>query len=203
MRRTLRSLRGHFGLSLTIVSTLAIALAFTITSLSMLNGLLLRPYPYPDLVRLLLVRDAKPREGAHQRQAIASGDFLSIRHSTTAFSSLVAWRPQPVVVTGSGVEPERVQSIAATANFFAPLGIVPIAGRAFDADADTAGRDGVAIVSRRLWISRFGGDPSIVGRDVGLNGRATTVIGIIRDEDCYPPGVDVWIPLVFTPEEMT
>src|SRR5262249_43777008 len=94
---------------------------------------------------------------------------------------------------------------------FTTLGIVPIAGRAFeapnggaaspDAGRDTAARDAVAVLSDRLVNSRFGGDRSIVGHDIGLNGRATTVVGIIRDEDCYPPGVDVWTPLVFTPAE--
>src|SRR6185369_17725515 len=76
-------------------------------------------------------------------------------------------------------------------------------GRAFADDADTAGHDRVVLLSRRLWTARFGADASVINRDIGLNGRATTVIGIIRDEDCYPPGVDAWVPLVFTPAEIS
>jgi len=203
MRRTFRSLRVHFGLAVTIVGTLTVALAFAIASVSMLNGLLLRPYPYPKLPQLLLVRDSKPRAGAHQGRSIAVGDFLDARENARAFSSLVAWRPAPLVITSAGAEPERVQSIAATANFFTTLGVTPILGEPFPIDADTAGRDRVVLLSRRLWNSRFGAAPSIIGREIGLNGRPTMVIGIIRDADCYPPGADAWIPLVFTPSEVS
>ena len=105
------------------------------------------------------------------------------------------------MITSAGAEPERVQSIAVTANFFATLGVTPILGGPFPLDSDTAGRDTVVILSRRLWSSRFGADPSLIGRDIGLNGRATTVVGVIRDEDCYPPGIDAWIPLVFSPSD--
>jgi putative ABC transport system permease protein len=203
MRRTFRSLRGHLGLTATIVGTLTVALAFVIASAGILNGLLLRPYSYRPLRQLLLVRDSKPRDGAHQGRSIAVADFLDARENVRAFSSLVAWRPQPLVVTSPGDEPERVQSIAATANFFTTLGVRPILGRSFPTDSDAAGRDGVVVLSRRLWNNRFGAEPSIIGRDIGLNGRPTRVIGIIRDEDCYPPGVDAWVPLVFTPAEVT
>src|SRR5262249_4945517 len=78
----------------------------------------------------------------------------------------------------------------------------PVLGRPFAADADKAGRDSVVLLSRRLWNARFGADSSVVGRDIGLNGRSTTIIGIVRDEDCYPPGVDAWVPLVFSPAYM-
>ena len=160
-----------------------------------------RPYPYPGLPQLQLVRDSRPRDGAHQGRPIAVADFLDARQSARAFSSLVAWRPALVVITGAGAEPERVQSIAVTANFFATLGVTPILGGPFPLDSDTAGRDTVVIVSRRLWRSRFGADSSLIGRDIGLNGRATTVVGVIRDEDCYPPGIDAWTPLVFSPSD--
>src|SRR5262245_21658755 len=138
MRRALRTLRGHPGVAAAIVGTLAVALAFAIASVGLLNGLLRRPYPYPKLQQILLVRDAKPREGAHQAQSIASGDFLDARRATPAFAVLAAWRPEPVVATSAGAEPERVQAIAATANFFTTLGIVPIAGSAFEAPNGSA-----------------------------------------------------------------
>ena len=203
MRLALRSLRRHPGLVLTIVSMLTLALAFTIAGLSILNGLLVHPYPYPNLSRLLLVRDSKPREGAHQGRAIAVGDFLDARDRTPAFSQLAAWRPQPLVITSANSDPERVEGAAVTANFFAVLGITPTLGRGLLPDEDVAGRDDVVLLSRRLWNSRFGADPSLMGRAIELNGRSASVVGIVRDEDCYPSGIDVWIPLVFTPAEAT
>jgi putative ABC transport system permease protein len=203
MRSIFRNLAADAGLSVTIASTLTAAFAFLIASLSIVNGLLFHPYPYPALRQLLLVRDSTPREGAHQGRSIAVADFLDARQQIRAFSTLAGWRPQPFVITNGAAEPERVDAAAVTANFFSTLGVTPILGRGFPSDADTAGRDAVIILSRRLWNSRFAADPSIVGRDIGVNGRAVTVIGIIRDQECYPPGVDAWIPLVVPPAEMT
>ena len=203
MRSLFRSLSAHAGLTVTVVATLTVAFAFLIASVSVLNGLLFHPYRYPNLRQLLLVRDSRPREGAHQGRSIAVGDFLDAGHSIRAFSALAGWRPQPLVITKGAAEPERVEAAAVTANFFSVLGATPILGRPFPPDADTSGRDGVVLLSRRFWNSRFGADASIVEREIELNGRSATVIGVIRDEDCYPPGVDAWVPLVFAPSETT
>src|SRR5262249_35735708 len=118
-----------------------------------------------------------------------------------AFSSVAGWRPQPLVITSAAADPERIEAAAVTANFFSTLGVVPLVGRTFAANADTPGRDDVVVLSRRLWNSRLGAGPSVVGREIGLNGRRATVIGVIRDADCYPSGVDGWVPLVFSPSE--
>jgi len=203
MRIAIRNLVGHPGLALSTLGMLAMALAFVVASLSVLNGLLIRPYPYPRLGQLMLIRDSTPREGAHQGRAIAAADFLDIRRAVAAFSSVAGWRTYPSVITGADRDPERVEGLAVTANFFGMLGVSPLVGQGFAVNADVAGQDAVVLLSRRLWSSRFGGDPSIVGRAIGLNGRPVTVLGIIRDEDCYPPGIDAWTPLVFSRSDMT
>ena len=203
MRFAFRSLCRAPGLAIAVIGMLAAAVAFTIASIALLNGLLLRPYPYPNLSELQLVRDAKPREGAHQGRPIAVGDFLDIRTTVGAFAGLAAWRPQPMIITSSGSDPERVEGAAVSANFPALLGISPIRGQVFDTDADTPGRDDVVLISRRLWASRFGANPSTLGGEIHLNGRPARVVGIVRDAECYPPGVDAWVPLVWSPSERT
>ena len=100
-----------------------------IASAAILHRLLLYPYAYPRLPQLLLVRDSRPREGAHQSRSIAVGDFLDAQRSIPAFTALTAWRPQPLVVTGAGAEPERIEGAAVTANFLTTLGVVPTLGR--------------------------------------------------------------------------
>jgi putative ABC transport system permease protein len=202
MRLALRSLYRSPGLSAVVIATLSVAFAFIVACAGLLNGLLLHPYGYPRLGDLLLVRDSKPREGAHQGHAIAAADFQDARSNVQAFSSLAGWRPQPIVVTRAAADAERIEGAAVTANFFSTLGVTPLVGRLFASDADVAGRDGAVILSRRIWSSRFGAAPSIVGSEIHVNGRAATVVGIIRDEDCYPSGVDAWLPLVFTPAEL-
>lgn len=203
MRLAFRSLCRAPGLAIAIIAAVAVALAFTIASIALLNGLLLRPYPYPKLRQLQLVRDAKAREGAHQGRPIAVADFIDVRTTVDAFADLAAWRPQPMVITSPGADPERVEGAAVSANFPALLGISPVRGRLFDTDADTAGRDDVVLISRRLWASRFGANPSTIGGEIHLNGRPARVVGIVRDAECYPPGVDAWVPLIWSPRERT
>jgi putative ABC transport system permease protein len=202
MRHALRNLVRAPGLAVTVVGTLTVALAFTMATAGVVDGLLFRPYQYPNLGRLLLIRDSRPREGAHQSHAIAIADLLDARERVSAFSAVTAWRAQAVVVTNAAADPEAIEGASATANFFSTLGVTALVGRTFEADADTAGHDRVVVLTRRLWQSRFGGLP-LVGREIGLNGRNATVIGIIRDEDAYPSGVDAWTPLVFTPADRT
>jgi putative ABC transport system permease protein len=200
MRHAIRSLVRSPGFAAAAIAPLAIALAFNTASLGLLNGLLRHPYPYPAIDRLVLVRDARPAAGAHQGHALTPADFLDIRDGVHALTAVAAWRAQPLVVTGAG-DPERIEAAAVTAGFFDTLGVVSMLGRTFERDADTPGHDGVVVFSRRLWISRFGGDPGVVGREVRLNGRPATVVGILRDEDCYQPGIDAWVPLVLSPAD--
>jgi putative ABC transport system permease protein len=203
VRFVVRGLTRNPALALVAIGTLALAIAFNGAAASLMDALLLRPYPYPDLHQLLLIRDARPREGAHQGRPLAVADFLDARDHATAFSGVAAWRPQPLVITGGGADPERIQATAVSANFFQVLGVVPLLGRTFAADADRAGHDDVVVLSRRLWTSRFGAVATVVGREVTLNGRRAVVAGVIRDADCYPPGVDAWVPLVLTPADRT
>ena len=202
LRLATRTLLRRPALTATILATLAIGLGFNVAAGSIGSSLLRRPYPYPDLDELVIVRDSRPREGLHQRHPIAAGDFLDLRRLATAFSGMAGWRPAPVVVTGAGTaEPEAIQAIEATANFFDVLGVQAVLGRTFLDGEDAAGRDAVVVFSRRVWRTRLGGDPALVGRTVRLNGRSTMVIGIIADDRAYPSGVDAWIPLVSAPAD--
>jgi len=186
---------------LPLVVTLAIALAFNVVSASVLTALLDRPFPYPELERVVLVRDARPTDGAHQGRAIAAADFFDLRSQVPAFSSLAAYRPSPLVIASQGADPERIEAAAVTANFFSTLGVRPAHGALWPENADEAGRDRFVVLSRRLWHARFGDDPGTVGREITLNGRNVVVAAIIGDADCYPAGIDAWVPLALTPPE--
>jgi putative ABC transport system permease protein len=201
VRFALRSLARRPLVSVTVTATLAVALAFNVASASVLSALLQHPFPYSGLDALVLVRDARPREGVHQGRAIAAADFYDLRQSVAAFASLAAFRSAPVVITSAGQDPEYLEATAVSANFFTMLGISPVVGQLWATDADQPGHDDVVLLSRRLWHSRFGGDRSVIGGRVSLNGRPATVVGIVRDEECYPAGVDAWMPLVLSPAE--
>lgn len=200
VRPAVRSLRRRKGLALAAVAVLGAALGFNTAVFSIVNTLLLRPYPFRDLSQLMLLRDHRPGEGAHQGSPIASGDFLDLRRDTRSFTGVAALRPFALVLRGNG-DPERVEGTAVSANFFDVLGARTLLGRTFATDEDEAGRDDRVVLSARYWKARFAEDATLVGRAITLNGRSTTVIGIIPNDACYPPGVDAWVPLVLTPVE--
>src|SRR6266849_6120093 len=104
----IRTLRSRLGLSVTSVIVLAAGLGFSIAAFSIVNTLLFHPYPYPNIDRLVIVRDHRLAEGAHQGNPIASGDFVDLRRDNRVFTDIAAWRAQSLVLTGSG-KPERIE----------------------------------------------------------------------------------------------
>jgi putative ABC transport system permease protein len=200
LRTFARTFLRRPAVTIVMVTTLALGLGFNIAALSAVNSLLLHPYPYPDLEQLVIVRDARTREGVHQRNPVALGDFADLRRQVQAFRGVAGWRPTSFVVSGAA-EPESLLGIEATADFFDVLGARASLGRTFVRGEDEAGRDGVVVFSRRFWQSYFGADPHIVGREVALNGRSVAIVGIIPDSLCYPSGADAWVPMVLTPAD--
>jgi putative ABC transport system permease protein len=195
-----RSLSKRPGFAIGALLILAAGLGFNTAAFSVLNTLLFKPYPYPQLGDLVIVRDRRLAEGAHQGNPIASGDFLALHRENRVFTGIAAFHARPLLLTGAG-EPERIEGVAASASFFDILGVRTVVGRTFASREDAPGQDDRVVLSQRYWKARFGADRALLGRTIALNGRPTTVIGVIPDDTCYPPGIDAWVPLVLTPAE--
>src|SRR6266849_1714921 len=145
-----RSFKKRPGLAVGALLVLAAGLGFNTAAFSILNTLLFRPYPYSRLGELVIVRDRRLAEGAHQGNPIASGDFVYLRRENRAFTGIAAFRAQPLLLTGSG-EPERIEGVAASTAFFDTLGVRTIAGRIFRSGEDEAGQDDRVVLSHRYW----------------------------------------------------
>src|SRR5258708_21236905 len=128
MRVVGRSIARRPGLVLGAFLVLAAALGFNTAAFSILNTLLFRPYPYPKLSELVIVRDRRLAEGAHQGNPIASGDFIELRRDARAFAGIAAFHVQPLLLTGTG-EPDRIEGVAASASFFEILVVRTVIGR--------------------------------------------------------------------------
>jgi predicted permease len=200
LRHAVRTLIKRPASTLLAVAMMAVGLAFNIASASVMSALLGRPYPFPAIDELIVIRDRRPLDGVHQRRPIASGDYVDLRRDARAFSGMTGYRPMSVVVGGPG-EPEAVQGAAVAANFFDLLGVRTVLGRGFAAHEDQPGSDAVVMFSRRFWQAHFGADPAIVGRELTVNGRTATVVGIVPDEQAYPAGINAWVPMVLSAEE--
>jgi predicted permease len=191
LRYGLWMLRRNPGFAFVAVSTLALGIGANTAIFSVVNAVLLRPLPYRDPDRIVMIRNYR----ANQNQVNVNGaDFLDWREQATVFEQVAAFTTDDVDLTGSD-EPERLTAGLVTANMFETLGIWPALGSAFTPAEDQPGAAQVVILSHRLWQRRFGRDPQMIGRTLTLGGQSRTVIGIM------PPGFqllkefDLWLPL--------
>src|ERR687884_1445023 len=161
------------GFTAVVVLTLALGIGANTAIFSVVNAVLLKPLPYRNAERLVWV--AGNIRGGTDRASVSPPDYVDYRAQNTVFEEFAASNsvPLPVNLTGAG-EPERLTGSFVTANYFRAFGVQPALGRVFGADEEHAGPAPVAVLSDGLWKRRFGGDPSVVGKTLTLDGKSVT-----------------------------
>ena len=200
VRYALRALRR--SPSFTIVALLMLALGIGATSaiFSFVDGVLLRPLPYRDPAGIIRVFERPP--GA-LRNGISTMNFRDWQDQNTVFTAMAATSNTPSTLSAAG-GPVQVRGARVSAAYFDIYGVQPAVGRTFAAGEDTPGRDRVVVISHALWQEQLGGDPSIVGRAIPLDGIPYTVIGIMPADSPFERGwAKLWRPLAFAPGEQT
>ena len=175
IRYALRMLRRSPGFAAAAIITLALGIGANTAIFSVLNAVLLRPLPYADPDRLVMVGERSP-DGSPGNTGYTT--FLDWRDRTHAFEELAMIRSWIPTLIANG-EPERVSGMRVTANFFHMLGVKPSLGRDFTAAEDTPAGWRVVILSDSLWRRRFGADPSAIGRVITMNDREFTIVGVM------------------------
>ena len=189
VRYALRSLRRHPVFAFTAILTLALGIGANTAIFSAVNGVLLRPLPYPEPDRLLTIWGHQASIG---RETASLPDFLDWRKARS-FSGMAAWANASFTVTGTG-EPQVVTGAQVTPNYFRVLGVTVPRGRDFrDAEEQDGGR--VAVLSQGYWQRAYGGRAEVVGRQITLNGTPYTIVGVGARGLALPEEVDVWTPL--------
>jgi predicted permease len=189
------------GFTLVAVLTLALGIGATTAIFSIVYGVVLRPLPFQAPDRLVRGFFVSP-EGAKQG-AFSVPNFLDWRAASHALADATPAHGGTLNLSGGGrAEPERLQAAWVGANYFKVLGIRPLAGRGFAPGEDRPAAPHVAVISERLWRQRFGGDPGLLGRSLTLSGQPYTVVGILQRGVQLPSAADVWVPLVFSADEL-
>jgi putative ABC transport system permease protein len=203
LRYGARMLLKNPGFTLIAVITLALGIGANTAIFSIINGVLLRPLPYKDPQRLVMV------EGTKQ---LSSLDFIALRHQNQVFEQAAAFISQELNLTGHG-EPEFLGDVVASANLFSLLGVEALYGRVFLPEEEQPGNHRVVILSYGFWQRRFGSDPKIVGQKISLNDQLYTIVGVMPPGFQFPrkgdmPGVwpipsvvDIYTPTAFAPEQ--
>ncbi len=182
LRFGLTLLRRNPGFTIVAVLTLALGTGAITAIFSVVNAVLMRPLPYRDPDRLVLVPNA------------TGIDFQRWRDQSKAFESMAAFGFGAVDLKGSG-EPERVAIAWVSADLFATLGVAPALGRAFSPEEDRVGGAPVVVLSDSLWRRRFGSDPQVIGRALTLDNQSRTVIGIMPPGFRFLGDYELWRPL--------
>ena len=179
LRYVLRALARDRGFAAVVVLSLALGIGANTAIFSMVNGVLLRPLPYPDPERLVGIDQVIPKFAKiYPALPTNLGILAEWRKQLRSFEGIAAAQPSATTLTGSGV-PEMLKGARVSANYFPVLGIQPRLGRSFLESEDAAGHDQVAILSDSLWRRRFRGDAGIVGRKILLNGVPHEVVGVM------------------------
>ncbi|MDR3771835.1 MAG: ABC transporter permease [Terracidiphilus sp.] len=204
LRLTLRQLAKAPGFTLTVVLTLALGIGATTAIFSLVEGILLRPLPFRDPDRLVLLGD---HIGGNSGIGVTAREIATYRDASSAFSSVGGFTTVGFELSG-GARPEEVDAARITAGVFSTLGVDPILGRVFTAQEDEAHQP-FAVISYALWLNRFHRDPAILGKTIDLDRKSYSIIGVMPRSFVFPlqdgqlDQVQLWVPMSLTPDELT
>src|SRR5436190_21963367 len=200
IRYGLRSLLKAPGFTAIAVLTLALGIGAVSAIFSFVDGVLLKPIPYPNPERIVLLWE-KPPDGGNN--VVSAMNFLDWKAQSDAFSSMAAATGGAVTLTGYG-EPQQFRAARVSAGYFDALGVTAARGRTFAPDEDQPGKEHVVVLSHRLWATAFGADTTLVGRTITLDNQPFTVIGVLPEGSPFDRTFNrMWRPLAFSAGERT
>jgi predicted permease len=204
LRSALRQLGKAPGFTLTIVFTLALGIGAATAMFSLVEGILLRPLPFKDPERLVLLGD---HLGGRPRMSVRAREIATYTSATQAFSSVGGYITASFELSG-GAQSEEINAGRLNSAMFPTLGVAPILGRFFTQQEEDA-RQQVAVISYALWMNRFHRDPHVLGSSIALDRKLYTVIGVMPRDFEFPMQfgrlfqAQVWVPLSLTPDELS
>jgi putative ABC transport system permease protein len=198
LRYGARMLLKNHGFTLIAIITLALGIGANAAIFSVVNAVLLRPLPFQEPERLMMIRETKLPQ--FPEFSISPGNFLDWKRQNTVFERLVAFHGLSFNLIGIG-DPEELRGLRVTDGFFAMLGVQPQLGRDFLLEEDQSGRSNVVILSYGLWQRRFGGDPKIINQSITLSGQSYTVIGVMPATFSFGGETALWRPMGFSAQE--
>jgi putative ABC transport system permease protein len=178
LRYGLRSLRKNPGFATVAILTLALGIGMTTAIFSVVDAVLLRPVPFPEMDRLMMVWETDRASGTTHEPA-SLPDYLDFQQRSRQLSEFAAFIAGEANLNLDNGEPSRVATLNVTERFLPMLGITPLVGRLFTTEEDRPGGGSVVLISEAMWQREFQRDPNIVGRDVRFNDQPRTVIGVL------------------------
>jgi putative ABC transport system permease protein len=193
IRYAIRTLIKSPGFAAIAILALALGIGANTAIFSVVNAVLLRPLPYPEPDRLVMLRE---KTSTFPNGSVSYPNFLDWRAGQRSFTDLTLNRRETYNFSPmGGGAPERVGGGRVTFNFLAVMGLKPLMGRDFTEKDDVPGAAPVALISERLWKSKFGSSPNVLGKQVMVDGIAREIIGVLPDDLRFPRLAEMWVPL--------
>ena len=194
----LRHLRKNPGYAIVTVLTLALGIGANTAIFSVVNGVVLKPLPYPSPTRLVFITSQFPGLGFDQFW-VSAPEFMEFRERNQSFQDVGAYRAGAVNL-GTADQPRRVVSAVITSELMPVLGVAPLRGRQFTRADTLPGAEDVGALSSEIWRSAFGGDESVLGRVIPIDGVPTRIVAIMPPGyDVHDQKIQVWLPLTLDP----
>jgi putative ABC transport system permease protein len=195
LRYALRGLWFNKGFALVAISCLGFGVGLNTTIFSVVDGVLIQSLPYQDADQIVALKMRNPKADISE-SSISYPDLIDWRAGQTSLSALAGLTYRSLTISDGTGEPERFNGCYVTWDLFPMLGKQPIIGRTFTAEDDKPGAQDVAILSYSIWMNRYQGDPSVVGRRILINTQPYQVIGVMPSEFEFPERQKLWVPLV-------
>ena len=200
VRYALRSFRTRPTFAVVVTLTFALAIGACTLIFSAVHAVLQRPLPYPNADRLVAFWGTAPEKGLPEVN-MPRGMYIEFRDKARTMSSVAAFSAgYGLTLTGKG-DPERIDGAGVSLDFFKVLGVNPLLGRTFVSGEDVENAAPTVVISHSLWLRKFGGDSSVVGRAIDLNSQPTTVLGIMPAGFDFPNRVELWRPENMNPND--
>jgi putative ABC transport system permease protein len=190
---SVRSLRRSAGLAATIVLTVGLGLGATTAMVTVLHAVVVKPLPYPEQDALVWIYTDRPP----YQSPLSVADYRALDEQQTSFSHLASYETSTATLTGGAIA-RRVTSRNVTWGYFSTLGLTPARGRLFDRSDDRPNLKHV-VLSHDLWTSEFGADPSVIGRQIPVDGVSHTVVGIVSDRGPLGHGIAMYRSIQWNP----
>jgi putative ABC transport system permease protein len=194
LRYAIRTLLKSPGFTAVAVLCLSLGIGVNATIFSVVDGVMLNPYPYPDSDRIIVVHSYNQRLGV-QRTSPSYRDFEDFRDGNSTLESMAGFTRRSLTISDGTGEPERFPGLAASASLFSIIGERPALGRTFGPDDDRPGAPPVVILSDHVWRTRYGSDPAVIDRAVLVNGQPHTIIGVMAPKFAFPENERLWVPI--------
>src|SRR5215831_16824134 len=201
VRHAVRSLYKARGFSVAVILTLALGIGANTAMFTLLRGTLLRALPNRDGERLVYLRQSAMGAG-QTKTAFSVPEITDYRAASKTLAAIAEYSPMTFTLVDKDA-PVHVKAGVISGNYFQVMGLTGVAGRLTSSQDDGPGVPSVAVLSHQFWMERFGGDPTVIGRQVRINDMVSTIVGVVQRAPHYPQHTDVFVNMVTSPHHLS